>query len=256
MSASGMYQVVLRAQIESESGPVVTNTTALSESSVLLATEFACDVGRKLLFQLSFPGLLEPQGFAGRVVDVRTIDEPEPLRVVELRFEFRAEKERRYIADLVERVRDSGVFRAAPAHTGEPEYRVLLVEDNPVIVQLFSYGVDKYFRQKAATVRVDFAEDTEIAWEMFRGVTYDLAIVDHFLPLSTGASLIARMRRHPTLQSVPVIAISVGGAAAREACLQAGADLFLDKPIVLRDLFTTLARLTAPPSLRPPAPKG
>lgn len=254
MSASGLYQVVLRAQIQGDSGPVVTNTTALSESRVLLATEIDWDVGRILEFQLSFPGLLESQSFSGRVLDVRATDEPEPVRIVEVGFEFRAEKERRYIVDLVDRVRDSGVFRAAPKHTGKAEYRVLLVEDNPVILQLFAYGVDKYFRQKAATVRVDFAEDAETAWEMFRGAAYDLAIVDHFLRGSTGANLIVRMRRHPTLHAVPVIAISVGGAAAREACLQAGADLFLDKPVVLRDLFTTLARLTAPPSVRPPAP--
>jgi CheY-like chemotaxis protein len=252
MSAPSMYQVVLRAQIESDSGPVVTNTTALSESRVVLAVEIGWDVGRTLQFQLSFPGLLESQSFAGRVLDVREVDQPEPVRLVEIGFEFRGEKERRYIGDLVARVRESGVFRAAPEHAGNAEYRVLLVEDNPIILELFSYGVDKYFRQKSATVQVDFAEDFQIAWEMFRAVAYDLAIVDHFLPLSTGAHLIARMRHHPTLQAVPVIAISVGGPAAREACLQAGADLFLDKPIVLRDLFTTLARLTAPPSLRSP----
>ena len=52
------------------------------------------------------------------------------------------------------------------------------------------------------------------------------------------------MRHDATLHAVPVVAISVGGAAARDASLEAGADLFLDKPIVLRDLFTTLARLT------------
>jgi CheY-like chemotaxis protein len=253
MSASGMYQVVLRAQIESDSGPVVTNTTALSESGVLLATEIACDVGRRLVFQLSFPGLLEPQTFAGRVLGVRAPDGDDALRLVELRFEFRAEEERRYVADIVERVRDSGVFRAAPPHTAEGEYRVLLVEDNPVILQLFAYGVDKYFRQKATTVCVDFAGDAEMAWEMFHGVTYDLAIVDYFLPVSTGADLITRMRRDPTLHGVPVIAISVGGVSAREACLEAGADLFLDKPIVLRDLFTTLARLTVPFTVRPAA---
>ena len=251
-----MYQVVLRAQIESDAGPLVTNTTALSESRVLLVTEIDWDVGRMLEFQLSFPGLLESQSFAGRVLDVRQTDDPEPVRLVELAFEFRGEDERRYIGELVDRVRDSGVFRAAPAHNGKTEHRVLLVEDNPVILQLFAYGVDKYFRQKAATVRVDFAEDMELAWEMFRGVAYDLAIVDYFLPLSTGATLIARMRRHPTLHAVPVIAISVGGAAAREACLQAGADLFLDKPIVLLDHLSTLARLTSPPSLRPPPLRG
>ncbi len=252
MNASGMYQVVLRAQIEWPSGPIVTNTTALSESSVLLATDIECDVGEILAFQLSFPGLLEPQSFLAEVLCVWAADGPDMGQVLELRFEFRDEEERRYIVDIVARVRESGVFRATPAHdTGE--YRVLLVEDNGVIRDLFAYGVDKYFRKNCASVRVDFADDMESAWEMFLRTPYDLAIVDYFLPFMTGADLVGRMRRHPELHRVPVIAISVGGEAAREACLQAGADLFLDKPIVLRDLFATLARLTAPVSVRPPA---
>ena len=47
-------------------------------------------------------------------------------RVIEVEFVFRADDERRSIADLVERVRESGVFRAAPAV--RRDYRVLLVE--------------------------------------------------------------------------------------------------------------------------------
>ena len=43
---------------------------------------------------------------------------------------------------------------------------------------------------------------------------------------------------------MPIVAISVGGAEARQASIAAGADLFLDKPLVMRDLFTTLDLLT------------
>jgi FixJ family two-component response regulator len=42
---------------------------------------------------------------------------------------------------------------------------------------------------------------------------------------------------------MPVVAISVGGQDARDASMEAGADLFLDKPIVLVDLFDTLDKL-------------
>jgi hypothetical protein len=42
----------------------------------------------------------------------------------------------------------------------------------------------------------------------------------------------------------PIVAISVGGSDAREAAISAGADLFLDKPVVLRDLFRTLQVLS------------
>jgi CheY-like chemotaxis protein len=237
-----MCRVVLRAEIESGAGTIVTNTTSLSESSALLATEMPVDVGAELSFQLSFPGLLEPRGYTGKVLEVHASDGYGMSRVVEIGFLFRADEERRSIADLVERVRESGVFRAAPAV--RRDYRVLLVEDNGLIRDMFAYGVDKYFRKNASSVVVDFADDAETAWEMLRASSYDLAIVDYYLPQSTGAQLVTRMRRDAALHAVPVVAISVGGEAARDASLQAGADLFLDKPIVLRDLFTTLARLT------------
>jgi len=239
-----MCRVVLRAEIESGSERVVTNTTALSESAVLLATDLRSPIGAEVRFQLSFPGLLEPRSYEGRVLQVHSADGHGFARVLEVGFSFRDDEERRSVGDIVERVRESGVFRAAP-HADHRAYKVLLVEDNQLIRDMFAYGVDKYFRKNAATVSVDFADDAEGAWEMLQGTTYDLAIVDYFLPASTGAQLVARMRRDEALHSVPVVAISVGGATAREALLEAGADLFLDKPIVLRDLFTTLARLTS-----------
>jgi len=243
VTASPMCRVVLRAEIESATGKIVTNTTSLSESGACLATELPVDVGAELRFQLSFPGLLEPRGYTGRVLEVHAADGYGMSRAIEIGFVFRADEERRSIADLVERVRESGVFRAAPAAAAR-EYRVLLVEDNGLIRDMFAYGVDKYFRKNDSSVIVDFADDAETAWEMLRAATYDLAIVDYYLPQSTGAQLVTRMRRDTALHAVPVVAISVGGAAARDASLMAGADLFLDKPIVLRDLFNTLARLT------------
>jgi CheY-like chemotaxis protein len=239
-----MCRVVLRAEIEGGTGRIVTNTTALSESSVMLATELVSPVGTEVRFQLSFPGLLEPRHYEGRVLEIHASDGHGFARALEIGFSFKDDDERRSVGAIVERVRESGVMRAA-APSGQGSYKVLLVEDNGLIREMFAYGVDKYFRKNAATVHVDFADDAETAWEMLQASRYDLAIVDYFLPLSTGAQLVARMRRDEALHSVPVVAISVGGASAREASLSAGADLFLDKPIVLRDLFTTLARLTA-----------
>jgi len=70
--------------------------------------------------------------------------------------------------------------------------------------------------------------------------TYDLLIVDYFLPSETAASLIARLRADSRLARTPIVAISVGGRDAREATISAGADVFVDKPLVFRDLFNTL----------------
>jgi CheY-like chemotaxis protein len=122
---------------------------------------------------------------------------------------------------------------------------VLLVEDNHLISDMFSYGIRKYFRGKPGYVTVDHAADGARAWEMLSGGSYDLAIVDYYLPQLDGAQLVQRMRAEPRLATVPVVAVSVGGPEARDATLAAGADLFLDKPLVLKDLFATLERLNA-----------
>src|SRR5262249_35025404 len=121
-----------------------------------------------------------------------------------------------------------------------------LVEDNALICDMFTYGVRKFFRTRGGTVSVDVAKDGDEAWKKLQTEPYDFAIIDVYLPVLSGDQLITRMRKDDALRGIPVVAISVGGAPAREASLAAGADLFLDKPIVLRDLFATLNRLTQP----------
>src|SRR5262249_36964132 len=95
-----------------------------------------------------------------------------------------------------------------------------------------------------AQMNLDVVGDAEGAWGMLRMKQYDLAIIDHFLPLQSGAELIAKMRSSLEHRAISIVAISIGGSDARERSMSAGADLFLDKPIVLRDLFSTLDRLT------------
>ena len=56
----------------------------------------------------------------------------------------------------------------------------------------------------------------------------------------TGASFITTLRHHGTFRRMPIVGMSVGGNQVRTAMLEAGADLFLHKPIVLKDLFCTL----------------
>src|SRR5262249_40282786 len=137
--------------------------------------------------------------------------------------------------------RDSGRMRTLPKQNG---YRFLLVEDNAFIRDLFAYAMHKYFRNRRTDVALGMASDGEEAWRMLAEESYDMAIVDYYLPVLSGSQLIERMRADARLSTLPVVAISVGGPDAREATLCAGADIFLDKPIVIRDLFSTLDRLT------------
>jgi CheY-like chemotaxis protein len=69
-------------------------------------------------------------------------------------------------------------------------------------------------------------------------------VVDCYLPVLDGARLVERIRALPELADLLVVGVSGGGRDAADAMIAAGADLFLDKPIVLRDVFTTLESLT------------
>jgi len=125
--------------------------------------------------------------------------------------------------------------------------RVLIVDDSWLIRDMFTYGTAKFFERPGA-LAVDHAEDAERAWGKLARSTYDLVIIDYFLPTEDGASLIARLRSDERLSHTPIVAISVGGRDAREATLSAGADVFVDKPLIFRDLFNTLRMLAEGPS--------
>jgi DNA-binding response OmpR family regulator len=115
---------------------------------------------------------------------------------------------------------------------------VLLVESRSETREVLAYGVALLFT--AATV--DHVDTAVRAWNEL-GSEIHLVVVDHDLADSDGPTLIAKLRADPALARTPIIAIGVAGPTARKAALMAGADAFLDKPIVFRDLFATLRAL-------------
>jgi CheY-like chemotaxis protein len=82
-----------------------------------------------------------------------------------------------------------------------------------------------------------------------------LAIVDYFLPVMNGDELIRRLRSDPRFAGTPILVISVGGVGVREQSLAAGADLYLDKPVLLKQLLTTLQALLNDPTTVAYAPE-
>lgn len=233
-------RLLLRAELRWDDRSVVTRTAKLSPESMLLPVVQAPAIGAHVLVRLSFPKLVEPFDVTG-VVDARIHPEnPTELPMIRVRLDANDAEAQRKILALVD-------HEPIPPSTDDRlAYRILIVEDNTVIRDMFAYGVHKYFGRRAG-VTVDLAEDGDRGWKLLRDGDYDLAIVDHYLPLVDGAQLISRIRSDERIANLPVVAISVGGEEVREADLRAGADLFLDKPVVLRDLFTTLDRLTVLP---------
>jgi PAS domain S-box-containing protein len=129
--------------------------------------------------------------------------------------------------------------------------RVLLAEDNlvnqEVAVQLL----------QAAGVSVEVAGDGAQALQMVRSRPYDLVLMDVQMPHLDGLEVTRRIRQEPALARLPIVAMTANAFPEdRQACLDAGMDAHLAKPVDPRELHAALlrwlpARLGAG---QPPAP--
>jgi CheY-like chemotaxis protein len=87
------------------------------------------------------------------------------------------------------------------------------------------------------------AEDGRAAVEILRREPFDALIIDVYLPILDGPKVIAHARSDLNLTDLPIIAVSAGGDAARRSALDAGANIFLDKPMRLRQVIDTIQKL-------------
>jgi len=223
-----LERMVLRAELLHESRRIIAHTTAVGPSSVFVRTDELIDLGAKVQLRLSFPRLFAPVQLSARVASREAGSGHGYYAGFMLAF---ASEER--LSELQRREDDSPV-------TGS--FRLLLVEDSAIMCSIVE--------QSAATFSPTFriatmsADRAEAALTLIEREVFDLAVIDLFLAGTlNGAELVRELRK--TQPDLPVIGFSVGGAKARTAFLGAGADLFLDKPIALRDVFATLERLSA-----------
>jgi CheY-like chemotaxis protein len=230
MTTAPAGRFILRAEIQSSSEIVISYGFELTPSSIFVVTEWRAPIGASVSLRLSFPRVLEPIVVSAKIENIRVAGAPGEFAGLDLSFEACAP-----IRVLLDELKTPVSLPQAAI----PTYRVLLVEDSGLIRDVFAHGLANFFPQPGAFT-VDHAESAEVAWDLLGRVAYDLVIVDYFLPVEDGASLIARVRGDVRLSKLPVVAISMGGRDAREATISAGADLFVDKPLVFRDLFSTL----------------
>ncbi len=215
-------------------------TENLSTGGTFIHTERELDAGTEVQLVLSFPGLVHPIPIDGVVRWGRgEHDGDEPgigIEFVRMDTEARAR---------LEQVIDA-IARRDPSYVGRI-VKVLVVEDNPHVARLIREGLDGYAAHFGDQVSFQFCESSNgrDALAMCRSQPFDAAIIDIYLPIMDGAQVIAALRSDAELSTLPIIAVSAGGAAARDAALQAGANLFLDKPMRLRQVIESLQRLIA-----------
>ncbi len=115
--------------------------------------------------------------------------------------------------------------------------RLLLVEDNDVNREL----AEELLRDTAA--QIDTASDGAEAIELIAQHRYDLVLMDCQMPILDGYEATRRIRANPSLQALPIIAMTANALAQdRDKCLAAGMNDHIAKPIDVLQLHRTLSR--------------
>lgn len=218
-------------------------TENLSTGGTFVATNRTLPIGTRVQLVLSFPGLLEPIAIEGVVrwtrADGDLGDDGQPADGG-AGIEFEPGAGRDALQAVVERIRDRD------PKTVSRLFRVLVVEDNRHVAALIQEGLRGSTRRDfGGGVSFVFrnAEDGRAAVEILRKETFDALIIDVYLPILDGPKVIAQARSELNLTDLPIIAVSAGGDAARRSALAAGANIFLDKPMRLRQVIDTIQRL-------------
>jgi CheY-like chemotaxis protein len=125
--------------------------------------------------------------------------------------------------------------------------RILLVEDNAVNREL---AVDLLSRAGMLTT---VACDGQEALDLLSRERFDGVLMDCQMPVLDGYAATRRLRQRPELRGLPVIAMTANAMVGdREAVLAAGMNDHIAKPIVVEEMFATLARWVKPATPSPP----
>lgn len=125
---------------------------------------------------------------------------------------------------------------------GPPVMRVLVADDNSINQVVVTKMLERL------SCSVDVASDGSIALDMIRKCRYDLVLMDCLMPVMSGFEATAAIRRHeienPDCGRLPVVALTANAMQEdRDACMAAGMDYFLPKPIRLKELTELVERI-------------
>jgi signal transduction histidine kinase/CheY-like chemotaxis protein len=122
--------------------------------------------------------------------------------------------------------------------------RILLVEDNRV-----NQVVVMKTLRKAGLINVDLAADGVEALAKATSFRYDLILMDCHIPLKDGYEVTRELRKQESAGArCPIIALTASALDGdREACLQAGMDDYLAKPVGPGELVRAVSKHLAPP---------
>ncbi|MGH9322447.1 MAG: response regulator [Vicinamibacteria bacterium] len=116
--------------------------------------------------------------------------------------------------------------------------RVLVIEDDPDIVELLRYNLEK------EDFQVSSATDGKMGLDMVRRGTTDLLILDLMLPLLSGIEVCKEIRKSAELEALPIIMLTARGEETdRVLGLELGADDYVTKPFSIREMTARVKAL-------------
>jgi PAS domain S-box-containing protein len=133
--------------------------------------------------------------------------------------------------------RPSGQTAQLSRHVALEGARILLVEDNEINAELAVELLTE------AGVRVSVARNGKEALESLAVGQFDAVLMDCQMPVMDGYAATRALREDRSLKDLPVIAMTANAMLGdREAALAAGMNDHITKPIVIEEMFATLAR--------------
>ena len=115
------------------------------------------------------------------------------------------------------------------------EYKILLVDDEPDILEFLSYNLKK------EGYNVFTANNGKEAVTVAKKETPHLIILDVMMPDMDGFETIRRIREMEQFTSLPIIALTAKAMKGdREKCMQSGASDYIAKPVDVEQLKSLL----------------
>ncbi len=96
------------------------------------------------------------------------------------------------------------------------------------------------------------AVDGKSGWELASNQTPDLILMDLHMPGEVnGFELTRRLKAHPDLKEIPVVALTSYGEEAVQQAMEAGCDGFLHKPADIQQIRSTIDKYLGPSNISP-----
>jgi len=137
---------------------------------------------------------------------------------------------------LVQFMKDNGIPMDG---FGGDRIRVLIVDDDPEIIQLFLDALDGDGRFEVATAQTGY--DAGVMTQQFRP---DVVVLDYMLPDINGNVVCKTIRENPDLAHIKILIISgMVNPAEVDSLLAAGADEFAKKPFNIEHVIERMVAL-------------